>query len=317
VLKKARVLDDSDSDGSSAGEDREPERVADNRVAAGATEDKGWSDLSEEDQNDFATKLSRYMLCRHAVKAPVKRADLTKHMFAGSPIVRGRKSIFAGAFKLAQANFQNVLACEMLELVRQTRASKSATQAATGALLSQRQTQTQAQAGETATQSSGVGMKAYILVSTLPEGARAQVDADLPTRALLAIIGAVILLQPGCRISANDLYRALERAGGIRVEESGGHKQLNGGNVKELIEKTLVSQWYLEREKDNHAYFYSLGPRLRAELSDEDLIAFVDAVYNNGDDPVVMDPMFAKELRQRLDVARGVSMNEGASSDDE
>jgi MAGE family len=311
------VLDDSNSDGGGGGAGcRRRRRTEEPEPDGGGGQDKGWAALDQEEQDMFATKLSRYMLCRHAVKAPVKRADLSRYMFVGSPIVAGRPSIFAGAFKLAQQNFQNVLACEMLEVVRQTKANKSSTQAATGAAQTQRQTLTQAQTSDT--QASGVGAKAYILISTLPEGARAEVQSELATRALLSIIGAIILLQPGCRVSANDLYGALNRAGGIQVEESGGHKQLNGGNVKELIEKTLVSQWYLEREKDDQIFYYTLGPRLRAELSDDDIIMFVEAVYgSNTENGVTIDPTFAKELRQRLDTARGVQLVDTGSDDEE
>jgi MAGE family len=260
------------------------------------------------------------MLCRHAVKAPVKRAELTKYVFEHATASSGRSAVFSGALKAAQASFKSILGCEMLEVVRQTRPRGTA--AGGGGASQTRATMTQQQslpASATGTQGGGhgaPGAKAFILVSTLPQDARAEDASEFATRAFLTIIAGLILLEPACRIREDDLKRALLRAAGIDVVERNGHSQLNGGNVKDLLEKQLVSQWYLEREKEDGQFYYSLGPRLRAELDDDDLIAFIDAVFSQGTN-VTMDITSQKELKQKLDAARGVITQDDDDDDDD
>jgi MAGE family len=308
---QARVIDSGSED------DPEPEGGRSARRQA----DKGWTSLSEEAQDEYVGKIMRYMLCRHAVKAPVKRVDLSKYLFEQAPASSGRASIFAGALKGAQENFRTTLGCEMVEVFKQTRPRSSGvsqTKAMTQlAVASHGGAGGSSQPGQVAGSQAGQGngTKAFILVSTLPQDARAENESEFATRAFLTIIAGLILLEPSCRISEEDLKRALSRAAGIDVVESKGHAQLNGGNVKDLLEKQLVSQWYLEREKEDGQFYYSLGPRLRAELDDEDLIAFIDAVFSQGTTSS-MDITSQKELKQKLDAARGV-ISEDTDDDDE
>lgn len=270
--------------------------------------EKGWDALSESEQDEYATLLARTLLCKHSTRIPVKRADLYKTVLPAEANIRSRKSIFNGAFRMAQEHLQNIAACEVIECVKQTRGtSRGGTQTATRATATQTASQSQ---------SGGSGQRAYVLISTLPKGARPDDPGTYAERAFLCIVAAIILLKPDCRIEQEELYEALSRAAGVRVVESKGHHQLNDGNVKELLEQTFVKQWYLEREKEGRESYYAMGPRLRAELSDDDLLSFVAAVYNfNTEQSSEMDPTTRRELQQRLDAARGVMPEE--DSDDE
>lgn len=272
-------------------------------VPEAAVADKGWQALSEDEQNEYATTLARTILCKHATRIPVKRAELYKAIFPPGSSLKSRQSIFAGAFKMAQENLQNIAGCEVVECVKRTRGNaRGGTQTATRATA----TQTQGMS-----QSTGLGQKGYILISTLPKGSRPDDREVYAERAFLCIIAAIILLKPGCRIEEKELYEALRRAAGVSVVESKGHHQLNGGNVKELVEKTLTAQWYLEREKEDREFYYSMGPRLRMELSDDDLLSFVTAVYNfNTEQTSEMDSTTRRDLQQRLDAARGVMLGD-------
>lgn len=283
-------------------------------------QDRGWVGLSEDEQNEYANKLVRHMMCRHSMKLPVKRQELSKALFADSEVSKYKSSIFAGAMTLAEQNLRNIMGCEIVEIVKQTRTSRGSANAASASMRSvvtQTSQQTvQGSVGEShASQtSSGIGAKAYILVSTLPFGARPRNEKEWSIRAFLSIVASLILLEPGCRILEDDLYQALSRSCGIRVEERGGHRQLNDGNVKELMEKILVQQWYLEREKEDRSYYYMIGPRLRAELSDNDLLEFIGAVYHKARGETTMDATAVKELQQRLDAARGAVFDNSESS---
>jgi hypothetical protein len=299
--RSARVLD-SDSDGEGGA------------VEAGAPPptqpEVGWSTLPETEQNECATVIVRLMLARHSEKLPVRRAELTKAMFPAGAVVKSRRSIFQGAFTLAQVTLQNIHTCEMLEVVKQVKGGRGG--AATPAA---RATATQTAPDGSQTQVSGGGAKAYILVSTLPQQLRPRCEEEWAVRSLLGIIASIVMLTPECRVEEQDLAEALGRAAGVSLDEAGGHKQLNGGNVRELIQSTLVKQWYLEREREGMTYFYSMGPRLRAELDDDSLIQFVMAVYNLGNaQQNEMDPTTRRELQERLDSARGVQLAEDVDS---
>lgn len=294
---------DSDSDGGdSGGDDGAP-------APGGALPDKGWAALSEMDQNAYAATIMRHCLARHSQLGVTRRSELSKALFPAGSAVRARQSIFAGAFKLAQADFQQTYGLELLEVSKQTRAAR-------GGSATQTQTARATQVSGSASQAGGGGAKGYILVSILPLECRALKSEVYATRAFLGIVAALITLTPECRIEEDELDQALQRAAGAGLAESKGHTQLNGGNVHELVTKTLVSQWYLEREKEDRRWYYRMGPRLRVELSDDSLIQFITAIYNLGaEQQNEMDPTMRRELQQRLDAARGVQLEDDDPAD--
>jgi len=251
--------------------------------------DGGFSALAEEQQDELVKRMIRYMVCRNTRKKPVKRAELSKHIFSNMSNIRSKGKVFQGTYMTAQTQLRALLGMEMVEIVKQVRTR-------TGTSRSQ---------SASATQGATQGMKAFILASVLPQEGRVEDVAEMASIGFLTVIASFILLEPGCRIEQEALYRALGRIG-VKVQEKGGHRQLNGGNVKELIESELPSQWYLEREREDKTFYYTLGPRLRAELEDNDLLAFIEAVLREGGRAdTTLDESSRHELQLRLDEARG------------
>lgn len=287
--RSSRVESDSDSDGASA---------TGTAAAPAATQtEKGWAALTEDEQDALTGTVVRHLLMRHATKAPVKRADISRALAVSD--VKARNSIVKEAIRSAGEVLENTFAAKMVEVVKQTKGGRS------GATQPQTQTQkpttaTQRAADGTETQVSGAGQKAFILVSSAEKEER-RVTEDSATRAFLAVIASIILLTPECRVEEGELETALKTAVGAALVESGGHKQLNGGNVSGLVRNDFVRQWYLECQKeDGHNYYY-IGPRLRAELDDDSLIAFISAVYEINTDKQggAMDTTTRDELQQR------------------
>lgn len=257
------------------------------RVSSQTQSDTGFSALSELQQDELTQRFIRIMICRNARKRPIKRADLTKHLFKDMDNLGSKQKVFTGALQRAQTNFRTVLGMEIVEMMKRTRSRPQ----------SQSQSLSQSQSSSTT--------KAFILVSTLPEDARALDESRVTEIALLTVIAAIIILTPGCCIVEDALYKWLSKIG-IHVKDGQKeHKQLNAGNVKELVEKEWPDQWYLEREKEDNVFHFSLGPRLFKELDDKELINFIDAVYTlPGDNTITLDDVARQELQQRLDLAR-------------
>lgn len=281
-----RFIDDEEEEEEYEGADGAPLP----RGAGGTQIETGFSALSEGEQDEIVKRLVRFMICRNTKKKPVKRADLSKYIFNDMVNVRAKHKTFQGAFNSAQQSLRNLFGVEIVEIVKQVKRSGPSQTA---------RSQTQASQG------GGAANKAYILVSVLPQKARVENEKNWPSIGFLTVLASIIVLEPGCRIEQDRLYNALERIG-VFVKERSGHKQLNNGNVKDLIENQLPSQWYLEREKEDRTFYYTLGPRLRAELDDDDIILFIQAVYQGGGSAEkVMDATSKKELKLRLDNARG------------
>lgn len=273
------------------GSDEELEEVQTSTQERGISQGEGgFASLSEGQQDELVHRFIRYMLFRNARKRPVRRTDLTKAVFRGMHNLKSKQKVFAGVYQKVQTTFRSTYGMEVMEITRKIRrvnTQRSTTQAASSS---------QGGAGIT---------KAYILVTTLPPYVRVVDAKRLGEVGFLTVIASMILLTPGCRLEEESLYRNLERIG-VQVKESGGHKQLNNGNVKELLEKELPEQWYLEREKEDNSFYYTLGSRLRAEMSDENLLDFVEAVYQLGHDgSTALDETAREELKQRLVEARG------------
>lgn len=264
--------------------------------------DGGFSALAEEQQDELVKRVVRFMICRNAEKRPVKRDELTKHTFANMGSLRSDRKVFQGAFNVAQQKLRSIFGMQMVLIQRQVKTNRSAS--------SRMQTQF--------TQSGPVGTKGYILVSVLPPELRAEERKDRAGFGFLMVVAGMILLEPGCRIEQGALYRALGRIG-VHVTEKKGHRQLNGGNVKKLLESTLLKQqWYLEREKEDQMFYYRLGPRLRAEISPEDLVDFVSAVYSLSDSNTGgLDETSKSELRKRLDDTNGISQEDMEEEEEE
>ena len=257
------------------------------RRASQSAPTKGFSDLPEPQQDEIIARCVRYMICRNAKKRPVKRQDLSKHMFANMENIGRKNRVYAGAFEQVQHKLRNTFGMEIVEIQKIVRAKR--TPSMTG----------------TASQSAAAPSKGYILVSCMSKDHRVEDLDGMAFLGFLTVVAAMILLEPGCRIKEEDLYASLKRIG-VFVREKQGHKQLNGGNVRDLLEKQLVEQWYFEREKEDDTSYYTLGPRLRAEVSDDDLLAFVEAVYKLGSDAnQTLDETGRKELQARLDEAWG------------
>lgn len=260
------------------------------RRPSSQTQRDGFSALTEQQQDDLKQRFIRFMLSRNARKRPVRRAELTKHLFHEMDNVGSKQRVFAGTMQRAQTAFKTIYGMDIVELRRRPRRI--------GASASQRM------ASQSASASAGTVNKAYILVSNLPDHTRVEDETRMAEIGLLTVIAAMIILTPGCRISDTALYKELERLG-IFVKDHSDHKQINSGNVRELVEKEWPEQWYLERDKDDNGNLYSIGPRLYAEAHDEDLIEFIDAVYSiTGDSATRLDETARRELKQRIENAR-------------
>jgi len=114
--------------------------------------DGGFSALAEEQQDELVKRMIRYMVCRNTRKKPVKRAELSKHIFSNMSNIRSKGKVFQGTYMTAQTQLRALLGMEMVEIVKQVRTR-------TGTSRSQ-----SASASQGATQ----GMKAFILASVLP-----------------------------------------------------------------------------------------------------------------------------------------------------
>lgn len=250
--------------------------------------DGGFAALAEAQQDDLTQRFVRYMLCRQARKRPVRRADLSKHVFRNMPEITAKSRIFNGTLEKAQNQLRHVFGMEIVEIARPIRKNTAQSHGSTSMTAS-------------ASQSSGTkSTKAYILVSALDSSLRVEDRPRMAELGFLTVVACIVLMKPGCRISDEELGKALLKIG-VNLTDRSGHKQLNGGNVKDLIEKEFVDQWYLDREVDGSSVFYILGPRLRAELKDEDLLDFVEAIYQSGSDATSkLDGTAREELEQRL-----------------
>lgn len=271
--------------------DEEEEVVDEPMVRDGTSSlpDGGFSALSEETQDELVKRMIRLMICRNAQKRPVQRAELSKYIFTNMPNIRSKQKVFAGTLSQSQNKLRSVFGMEMVEIQKQ---------------IKQRSTQ-MGKSQSSSQPTSSLGMKGYILVSVVAPELRVEDKKMKAMMGFLTVVGSMILLEPGCRIEQEVLYRALGKIG-VQVREKNGHKQLNEGNVKELLEKILPGQWYLEREREEQQTFYTLGPRFRAEIEDKDLIEFVNAVYTgNGTRDAWLDETSRKELQMRLDQASG------------
>lgn len=252
-----------------------------------------WIELSDAEQDKYAKRLIRYFLARNYLKMPVKRNELGKALLDN---VEGRihPKISQGAFEKTVAYLKGKFGFQIMEVRKMTKASAS-----------QRSQKTQS-----LTQSQGlgpVGDKGYIIVNMVPESLRAEIKdvGEVTMFGFIIVIAAMILLEPGAKLSQNKLYKNLNCLGLImsgRPEDN--HKDL--GNLKEVLEKTLTAQWYFEREKEGHeAYNYLLGPRLLEELTEQHLLAFISAVYQ-----APLDEATRSELRMRF-----ASMREPSDSE--
>lgn len=257
------------------------------RSQGGSQPDGGFAALREEQQDELVKRFVKYMLARNQRKRPIRRPDLTRHVFSNMDNIRSKQKVFNGTMTRAQNVLRNIYGYEMVAIERAARRSATMRTSAS------------------ASQSVSAPIKAYILVSTLQAEMRFETPARFSEFAFIIIVACFILLTPGCRISQEDLYRALNRIG-VYVKERGGHKQLNDGNVRDLIERELVDQWYFIRDKEDNSFFYALGPRLRAEVNDQDLLQCVEGVYQLGnDETATLDETARMELQSRLNEAAG------------
>lgn len=255
-----------------------------------------FEDLSEDDQVQLVKRLIRYMICRNAKRKPVRRADLSKYVLANHEEVRGRARLFNATFEQARLQLEQTWGMRVVEVFKKTRANPTAGS-------SRRQTPSQSD--------SGGFSKAYVLVSTLPDVMRAENKREWPLFGFLTVVAGIIALTPEARIEEDALHRSLARLG-THVRETRGHGQLNGGNVKELLDNILVGQWYLERVKDDDGWWYKIGPRLWAELEFTDLITFIEAVYNeSGTGATGIDENARKELTTKLEAVMSESLDLG------
>lgn len=262
--------------------------------------DGGFSALAEEQQDELVKRMIRLMICRNATKKPVKREDLSKHIFANMGNIKSKPKVFQGTYNAAQQKLRTIFGMEMVHIQRQVKVTKTAT----------------SRTATPSTQSGPMGTKGYIVVSTLPQDTRAEERKGRATFGFLMVVAGMIVMEPTCRIEQDTLYRALQRLG-VHVREKQGHRQLNGGNVKELLENVLVRQWYLEREKEDQTFFYTLGPRIRAEITTKNLIGFINAVYELTDPKNGLDETAKAELRKRVDDFFGDSQDDVEMEEEE
>lgn len=251
--------------------------------------------VGDEDRNELVKRCVRFLIARNSKGRPVKRSELSKYVMDGRSRA-GKAKLFTQVLGLAEEELQNVFSMKMTEVFRKVQPSAS--------MSARTQTQNGSEPNVT---------KAYILTSTLPADNRPVNRDDWCKLGFITTIAAIIALTPEVKIEQDDLYRALERMG-APVKESGGHEQINFGNVKEFVENTLKNQWYLEIEKDPtdvNTVYYKIGARLWAELSVGDLLKFIEVVYNsngNEDSNIGLDESAKKELWHKLEVESNLSL---------
>lgn len=255
--------------------------------------ESGFAALSEAQQDELVKRILRFMHFRHFRKRPVKRAELSSFVFKHVPNIRSKPRVFNGALEQARLFFRTNLGVEIKEIQKLTKRKIGGHSRST--------------IGTSASQgnSLGYGARGYVLTTNLPNVHRHETPELLCEIGFLTLVAALIALQPGCRIEEETLHHALARLG-VYVREKQGHKQLNGGNVKDLLENKFVDMWYLEREKEDNITYFLLGPRLRAEFSDDDLLEFIHAVYKDGPSGHgLLDETGRDEIKARLDAAWG------------
>ncbi|KAI0563311.1 hypothetical protein FGB62_43g119 [Gracilaria domingensis] len=265
----------------------EDDEMLDARDSSAA--DSGYSALTEAQQDDVAKRISRTLMFRQHRKRPVRRAELSAVALKNLPPVRGKPRVFKLAFDTAKDMMRKTFGVEVKEIQK----------------LTKRKTGPQSRSTASASQGYGYGCgaKGYILLSKLAK--RHEVPDILCEIGFLTLIAALIALQPGCRIEEDTLHHTLSKLG-VHVREKQGHKQLNNGNVKDLLENKFLDMWYLEKEKEGNVTYYMLGPRLRAELSDDDLLEFIHAVYKDGPSGHgMLDENGRNEIKARLNDAWG------------
>lgn len=76
-------------------------------------------------------------------------------------------------------------------------------------------------------------------------------------------------------LSLGVLLTYLEKLG---VEKGRIYSHPQIGNVSQLLETDFPKQGYFEREKDGEEYYYTLGPRLRGEISSGNLVDIINEV---------------------------------------
>lgn len=258
----------------------------------------GFYSLEFSVQQSLVKKLIRLMLMRNTKKKPVRRDEITKFLFDSLPAGTSKTGVFKGVMTVAKQQLRDVFGMEMVEVQKRVKNVRMGT-------ATQRYMTSQSSSG-------GTSGKGWILRSLLSEELRAEENSKKAEMGFLMVVAGMIMLETGCRMEAEKLYKSLERVG-CCVWEKGGHKQLNGGNVKELLEKKFINMWYLEREKDGDDWWYRIGDRLMKEVSDDDLVEFVNAVYCLGGNAAQLDDVSKRELKEKLEAARG----EGVGEDDE
>lgn len=266
-------------------------------VPVSAAGPAGFSALPEAQQDELVQRFVRIMMCRGARRRPIKRADLTRQLFNGMHNIGSKQRVFTGLFARAQAVLRANYGAEVVHIAKRARRGGVG-----GVSQSQRHS-----ASMTASQSSASFVRGYILVSALPAMMRGNDKESKERRAeigFMAVVASIILLSPGATIDEEDLHRFLERLG-VFVRQRNGHKQINHGNVKDLLERDWPEQWYLERDREGNGFAYSLGPRLLAEIDDDQLIQFIEAVYQlGGDENSAMDDVSKSEIKRRIEEAR-------------
>lgn len=275
------INDDPGASGSDGAEGTQDVRATPRAYQA---EGKSFADLSPEDQDKLVGRIVRRLLVRNVSRVPIKREELSKAL--GTDIPRKRK-LLQEVIDASRRVLRAELGMDLVEVNRRVAHRGGGAGGGGGA------TQSAATAA-----AMGAPAKAYVVISSLAPELRPEPRAD--EKAVLAfttVLASMILLEPGARLSEDRCFDFFVKMGlGTAGAPAGApvvHPQL--GDVRALVGKTLPSQGYLDREKEGDGWVLTLGPRLRVELADSDLLTFVEGVFGEA-----LDAANRKELELRL-----------------
>eukprot|EP00741_Cyanophora_paradoxa_P004018 tig00000754_g3904.t1 len=209
-------------------------------------DEAGGQRMPAEDRKAMAADLVRLLLAKDVQKLPVKRDDIKNLVVKDYKDRRVVPEIIAEAKRMLAETF----AFEILEVERASRGRKPK------------------QESKAPTQQN----KLLILRSLIPVDPRASVagnEADGRHALLISIASLVYLSKgPDGSVKEGDLWDYLHGLGFTEGETF----VPNGPSFRDIVDKDFTKQMYVDRYRDGEEQLYALGPRLRAELSDRDVL---------------------------------------------
>ncbi|KAK9446594.1 MAGE family-domain-containing protein [Limtongia smithiae] len=213
----------------------------------------------------MAKKLVRLALGSEHTRTPLRRSVINEKILEAA-----HRRAFKEVFATAQDILQRTVGMNMVELPSRS--------------VSARPTAKKRRRGDAAPAANS--NKAYILIPLLPNAFR-QLDClaprgqtDLVYNALVVVVCSIVLLSGGTLHDTALLKH-------MRALHLTDRTPLVGNSAEDVL-RTMVKHLYLERERDDDAralganesaWVYSIGPRAKLEISEEEVADFIVSVY--------------------------------------